>query len=199
MAGSSKTETIEIGSTPEELAEGLASSSRRTRQVSAAALAELSRTEPQSVLPFGDVVVDALQRPEARTRWEVLDTLTNLVALDSKLCFGALEYAEEALFDEGNGTVRLAAMRFVCKLGSASLEYASEVWPLIEEALRCYHGDPEYIDMLVAVNEYAQSDLPDVAREGLIVRMEFDASNPKSGLLRRANSIIAAAKGEVAE
>lgn len=196
MASSTKTEPVEIGSSPEELAEGLSSSSRRMRQVAAAAIAQLSRTEPESVLPFGEVVVEALQRPESRTRWEALDTLSNLVSLDEKTCFSALELAEEALFDENNGTVRLAAMRFICKLGAVSNEYASETWPLIEEALRCYHGDPEYIDMLVAVNEYALGDLPDEARKGLVDRMEFDANNPKSGLVRRAKSIISAAKGE---
>lgn len=196
MAGSSKAKSVEVSSTPDELAEELASSSRRSRQVAAAALAQLSRTDPAAVLPYGDAVIEALQSPEARTRWESLDVLVNLVPLDKAMCFGALEPAEEALFDENNGTVRLAAMRFICKLGAASLEYATEVWPLIDEALRCYHGDPEYIDMLVAVNEYALSELPQEARDGLVVRMEFDANNPKSGLLRRAKSIISAAKGE---
>ena len=193
----SKAKPIEVVTTPEELAEELASPSRRARQAAAAELAKLSRTEPETLLPFIDVLVDALQNSEARTRWESLDALTNMVALDSVACFDALELAEEALFDENNGTVRLAAMRFVCKMGCVSLEYASEVWPLIDEALRCYHGDPEYIDMLVAVNEYSLCPLPEEARNGLVVRMGFDANNPKSGLVKRAKAIIAAASGEI--
>ena len=184
---------------PGELAEGLASSSRRVRQSTAAQVAALSRTNPELVLTFGDVVVDSLSRPEARTRWESLDALSNLVALDNKLCATAVELAEEALFDEDNGTVRLASMRFICKLGASSKELASETWPLIDEALRCYHGDPEYTDMLVAVNEFASGELSEDVVEQLVKRMEFDANNPKSGLLRRANSIIAAARGESAE
>ena len=197
MSTTAKVDSVDVGSSPQELAKGLSSSSRRMRQVAAAAFAQLSRTEPDAALPFIDIIVESLKRPEARTRWESLDALVCLVPLDSKSCFGALEYAEEALFDESNGTVRLAAMRFLCKLGSVSKKYAAEVWPLIDEALRCYHGDPEYIDMLVAVNDFAAGNLPDDVREGLVVRMEFDANNPKSGLVHRSKSIIAAAKGEV--
>ena len=180
----------------EQHIENLSSASRKDRQNSAAKVAEISKTNPESLLPHGNAIVDALKRPEARTRWECFDALTNLVALDSKLCRRALEAAEEGVFDEESGTVRLAAMRFLCKLGSASPRLATSTWPLIDEALQCYHGDPEYTDMLVAVNDYAASKLPKQVREELIDRMEFDATNAKSGLLRRANSIIDAARGQ---
>ncbi len=181
----------------EELAENLSSASRKDRQNSAAIIAEISKGTPEDLLAIGDAIVDALKRPEARTRWESFDALTNLVEFDSKLCRKALDAAEESVFDEESGTVRLAAMRFLCKLGSASPRLANSTWPLIDEALQCYHGDPEYTDMLVAVNDFAASKLPKQVREELIERMEFDATNAKSGLLRRANSIIDAARGSV--
>lgn len=179
-----------------QLAENLSSASRKDRQNSAALIAEISKSDAKSLLPYGDAIVDALKRPEARTRWECFDALTNLVELDSKLCRKALDSAEESVFDEQNGTVRLAAMRFLCKLGTASPRLATSAWPLIDEAIQCYHGDPEYTDMLVAVNDFASSKLPKQVREELIERMEFDATNAKSGLLRRANSIIDAARGK---
>ena len=177
----------------EELAEALSTGSRKDRQNAAAKIAEISKESPGDLLPYGSAIVDALKRPEARTRWECFDALTNLVELDSKTCRRALDSAEESVFDETSGTVRLAAMRFLCKLGTASPRLATSSWPLIDEALQCYHGDPEYTDMLVAVNDFATSKLPKQVREELVARMEFDATNPKSGLVRRANSIIDAA------
>ena len=70
------------------------------------------------LVPQGSAFVDALNRPEAQTRWECLDILTALVDYDSRTCDKAVPGAEAALFDEESGPVRLAAMRFLCKLGA---------------------------------------------------------------------------------
>ena len=183
----------------DELCECLASASRRDRQKAAARIAALAKEDPKSLVECKHEIIDALERPEARTRWECLDALTSIIGTDSSVCDAAYESVEEALFDEENGTVRLAAMRFICKMGMVSGKKASKVWPVMDEALQCYHGDPEYTDMLVAVNEFAGRKLPAEVAQGLVDRMEFDANNAKSGLLRRANSIIDAASKSLAK
>ena len=99
-----------------------------------------------------------------QTRWESLEVLTTLVPLASKSCDKALADAETALFDEENGFVRLAALRFLCKLGATAMR-SEKVWPLLDEAIQCYHGDYEYQDMLIALIGFSEGKIaPSVER-----------------------------------
>ena len=174
----------------EGLIERMNSSSRRTRQNTASTLSFVAAAQPEAMLPYLDVVVDALERPEAQTRWESLDILTALVPFDADRCETALPGAEGALFDEDSGPLHLAAVRFLCRIGSTSQERSVKVWPLIDEAIQCYHGDLEFGDMLVAVTEYSQGKLSDSVKASLAQRMAFDASNSKGSLQRRARQIL---------
>ena len=170
--------------------EALSGSSRIKRQHAAAALAEVARKDVDKVSPYVEAIVDALNRPEARTRWECLDALTALVPTMPEACDDAVDGAEASLFDEDNGPVRLAAMRFLCKLGAVSQERSARVWPLIDEGVQCYHGDVEFNDMLTALTEFSQGKLSDDVRKALVARMSFDAENGKGNLKRRATQII---------
>lgn len=174
----------------EKLFENLEGSSRRTRQLSASVLAVIARENPELVADRANAFVDALNRPEAQTRWECLDALTELVAVDSRACDKAIPGAETALFDEESGPTRLAAMRFLCRLGSTTENRSEKVWPLIDEAIQCYHGDFEFQDMLVAVTGFSEGKLADAVKEALAGRMAFDASNGKGVLKRRAAQIL---------
>ena len=58
------------------LIEELSGASRRRRQEVAHQLALTARARPELMLPHVDALVDALSRPEAQTRWEVLDALS---------------------------------------------------------------------------------------------------------------------------
>lgn len=174
----------------EQAAQELAGSSRRTRQHAAARLAEIAHEDPSALLPVGGDLVDALNRPEARTRWECLDALTELVALDSRLCDKALAGAEASLFDEESGPVRLAAFRFLCRLGATTENRSEKTWPLIDEGIQCYHGDLEFSDMLTAVVEYSTGKLSPSVKDALAARMAFDAKSGKGSLKRRAAQII---------
>lgn len=174
----------------EKLFENLEGSSRRTRQLSASVLAVIARENPELVADRANAFVDALNRPEAQTRWECLDALTELVAVDSRACDKALPGAETALFDEESGPARLAAMRFLCRLGSTTENRSEKVWPFIDEAIQCYHGDFEFQDMLVAVTGFSEGKLADAVKEALAGRMAFDASNGKGVLKRRAAQIL---------
>ena len=173
-----------------ELTEALSGGSRRARQNAASALAIVAKEAPEVLVPQGSAFVDALNRPEAQTRWECLDILTALVDYDSRTCDKAVPGAETALFDEESGPVRLAAMRFLCKLGATTENRSEKVWPLIDEAIQCWHGDLEFQDMLVAVVDFSAGKLALRVKEELRDRMKFDAENGKGALKRRAQQIV---------
>ena len=173
-----------------DLAQQLEGSSRRSRQNAASVFAQVAKSEPEVLLPHLDAFVDALNRPEAQTRWESLDVLTALVPYDSRGCDKALSGAEAALFDEDSGLVRLAALRFLCKLGATTENRSEKIWPLLDEAIQCYHGDFEYQDMLVAIISFAEGKLTSSVKEGLNARVAFDAEHGKGALQRRSQQII---------
>lgn len=164
--------------------------SRRTRQNAAATLACVAACKPEVLLPRMKAFINALDRPEAQTRWESLEALTHLLPLDSDSCEKALPGAESGLFDEDSGPLRLAALRFLCKYGETSKERSMQVWPLLDEAIQCYHGDLEFQDMLIAIISFSESDLADSVRDELKNRMEFDSKHARGVLKKRAQLII---------
>ena len=172
------------------LIETLSAGSRRERQQAAQIIATVSRSNPEYLVPHIPELVDALNRPEAQTRWEVLDALTQLVSCDSRSCDKAVPGAETALFDEDSGLLRLAAMRFLCKLGSTTENRSEKVWPLIDEGIQCYHGDLEFQDMLLAVIDFSAGKLSDSVKAQVAARMKFDAETGKGALKKRAALII---------
>ncbi|MCI9129188.1 MAG: hypothetical protein HFJ65_02555 [Eggerthellaceae bacterium] len=175
--------------TLEKHVENLSGSSRRERQMSAAIISVVAKEDPEKVAPHINEILDALNRPEAQTRWEVLDTLTQLVPVDSRSCDKALVGAETALFDEDSGPLRLAAMRFLCTYGATTENRSEKVWPLIDEGIQCYHGDLEFLDMLVGVIEFSAGKLAPQVKGELAARMKFDAENGKGQLKKRASRI----------
>ena len=159
------------------LVEELAGSSRRRRQEVAHKIATVAHTDASMVTPFVGSLMDALERPEAQTRWEVLDALTALVDEHAEEVAPAFEAAETALFDEDSAPVRLAGFVFLCRFGATSEERSDQVWPLLDEAIQCYHGDPEYRDMLVALLAFVQSAASAATKAALAERLKFDAEN----------------------
>lgn len=172
------------------LAAQLSASSRRERQAAASTLSLISKSKPEILIDYVDAYIDALNRPEAQTRWECLEVLTALVPIDARACGKATPEAETALFDEESGPVRLGAMRFLCKLGATTSNRSVKVWSLIDEGIQCYHGDPEFNDMLTAIIEFSQGKLDAEVKTQLAERMAFDAANGKGSLKRRAQQII---------
>ena len=172
------------------LIENLAVEQRRIRQFSAAVLNVISDMEPMLLVACIEQLIDALYRPEAQTRWECLEALSNVVALDPVACDVAIAGTEASLYDEGSGAAHLAAMRFLCAYGALDADRAARVWPFIEEAIQCYHGDPEFQDMLISVTRFASGEIGSAIKRSLRDRMEFDAKNSKGQLGRRASVII---------
>lgn len=173
-------------------AEALESSSRRGRQDAAHYLSQVAVKHPELLSDHVDALVDALYRPEAQTRWEVMNALTQLVDLDEQAVAKAVDAAESSLFDEESSILRLAAFRLLSKLGATAPLHSDQAWPLLNEAVQCYHGDPEYRDMLVALLDFAQGDLSDEAKEGLRKRIAFDAENGTGYIKSYSKQIIAA-------
>ena len=174
----------------EFLVQNLSSSSRRSRQAAAGALAKVASESPSALSSYADDFVDALDYPEAQTRWEGLNVLTALIPVNLDSCIPAIQGAESALFDDDSGLLRLAAMRFLCAVGSTSPELSGRVWPLIDEAIQCCHGDMEFPEMLHAVTAFSEGSISDEVKAALHDRMAFDAKNGRGALQRRAQLIL---------
>ena len=183
-------EAIADEETLKQIAEALEGASRRDRQQAAAVIAVIAKQKPEALVPYVNLLVDALNRPEAQTRWEVLDALTELVPYDSRTCEKGIAGADAALFDEESGPVRLAAMRYLCKIGSTTEARSEKTWPLIDEGIQCYHGNLEFSNMLDAVVEFSAGKLSPDVRSALADRMKFDAENSKGSLKKRAQQIL---------
>lgn len=166
------------------LIDDLGSSSRRSRQFAARVVALLAQREPSLLASHIDSMIDALYRPEAQTRWEILDALTELVPEHAKEVGGAYEGAETALFDELSATLRLSAFRLLCAWGATERGRSKKVWPIIDEAIQCYHGDLEYRDMLGCLHEFAEGKIAGEVAEELAARLHFDAENGKGAYLK---------------
>lgn len=174
----------------EGLFEILSGDRRRQRQDASHQLAIIAHQDPTLLHGHTDELVDALYRPEAQTRWEVLDALSEVVAEKAGVLDGAYDGAETSLFDEGSSTVRLAAFRFLTRYGATSLERSDRVWGIIDEAIQCYHGDPDYRDMLGCLRDFARGDISVATRKALVTRVKFDADSGRGFLKSISEEII---------
>lgn len=173
------------------LVEELSGRTRRSRQLAAHVVHLLADREPELLAPYIDELVDALERPEAQTRWEILDALTLLMPAAGDVDFdAAYDGAEDALFDELSATLRLSAFRFMAAWGAVTPARSTKVWPVIDEAIQCYHGDLEYRDMLGSLYEFARGDIDAQVAAELAGRIRFDAENGKGAYLKARSSEI---------
>ena len=172
------------------LVDGLSASSRRHRQEVSQDIAAVAAKDPSLLAGHIDALVDALDRPEAQTRWEVLDALSTMTDAYADQVSAAFDGAEASLFDDASATVRLAAFLFLCRLGATSAESSDEVWPLLDEAIQCYHGDLEYRDMLGCLYEFSQGEIDAEVADKLALRLKFDAENGKGSYLKARSSEI---------
>lgn len=173
------------------LQRGLENPNRRRRQESAHTISELAEKDPELVLELIDPIKEALFRPEAQTRWECLDALAKIAHDHPDEVADAYDGAENSLFDEDSAAVRLSAFQFLTSFGSTSADVSDKVWPLLDEAIQCFHGDPEYRNMLMALADFAAGPISDATRAALCDRMAFDAKSGRGYIRTFANDIIA--------
>jgi hypothetical protein len=176
-----------------QVIEALAGEDRRARQAAASIVHGVAEKDPALLKEYAPQLADALHRPESQTRWEVLGAFELLVPIDARLIDKALPAAETALHDEESGVVRLAAFRLMCAYGATTAHRSDRIWAPVDDAIRCYHGDPEFPAMLTAVYHMVSGGASDEVKFAAAERMAFDAENGKGLLKRRATTIVQAA------
>ena len=172
------------------LVDDLSGRSRRKRQMAAHVMLLVAQREPELLSEFIPDLIDALYRPEAQTRWEILDTLTLLVPEHAKEIGAAFDGAEAALFDDLSSILHFSAFRLLVTWGATERGRSKKVWPILDEAIQCYHGDIEFQEMLVAVIAFSEGKLADEVAEELKSRMAFDAKSGRGVLKKRAAQIV---------
>ncbi|MDM8300857.1 hypothetical protein [Collinsella tanakaei] len=172
------------------LIDDLSGNGRRKRQLAARVVNLVAQREPELLTPYLPDLIDALYRPEAQTRWEILDALSIMVPDHAKEIGGAYEGAEAALFDELSATLRLSAFRLLCCWGATERGRSKKVWPILDEAIQCYHGDLEYRDMLGYLHDFANGKIEGGVAGELAGRLQFDAENGKGSYLKARSAEI---------
>ncbi|WP_066828667.1 hypothetical protein [Collinsella ihumii] len=172
------------------LIDDLSGRSRLKRQLAARVVHLLAEREPDLLVPYISDLIDALYRPEAQTRWEILDALTILVPDHAKEIGAAYDGAEAALFDDLSSTLRLSAFRMLCTWGATERGRSKKVWPILDEAIQCYHGDLEYRDMLGCLHTFASGKIEGGVASELAGRLQFDAENGKGSYLKARSGEI---------
>ena len=172
------------------LVDTLESSSRIQRQKAAEELNKIAHDDINSLVPYVKNFINALDIPEAKTRWQCIEVLEQMLATDVKGLDKALPGVENSLSEEDFGIIRLASFRFLCAYGLLSKAHSEKVWPYISEAVQFCHGDPEFNDMLIALQRFAQGKISPTVKEELKERMRFDAESNKGVIAKRATKII---------
>lgn len=178
----------------ESFIESLSNPSRRRRQEAAHEIAEIAQTIPEAFEGRVEDLIDALYRPEAQTRWEILAALASLSESYGNEVIKAFDGAEASLFDDTSSTVRLAAFLFLTRYGATSQKHSDQAWPLLNEAIQCYHGDAEYYDMLVGTLNFAKGAVSKETKAALKERFAFDAENATGYIQKFSAEIMAAAQ-----
>lgn len=163
---------------------------RAQRILAARVVHTIAIEQPSLVKDYPDALADALERPEAQTRWETLGALEKIVDTDARVVDRALDGTTAALHDEDSGVVRLAAFRLLATYGATTETRSERVWPLLDEAIRVYHGDSEFPQMLTGLIKLVSGNASDDVREAAAETMSFDAEHSKGLTGRRAKQVV---------
>ena len=170
----------------------LGGANRRRRQEAAHEIARLAKKDVDQLFDYAGDIIDGLDRPEAQTRWELLDVLSEMARVDPGCVEEAFGGAEASLFDEDSSIARLAAFRFLTSYGATSGKRSEQVWKILEEAIQCYHGDPEYRDMLGCLLEMAKGTISDRTAQVMRSRVDFDARHGSGYIKAFSTEIVEA-------
>lgn len=172
----------------------LSHGSRRERQRAAHGINLLAQEDVSVIVEVAGELIAALDHTEAQTRWECLNALAEVATQDPSLVEGAFPVAEELLFEDGSAVTRMAAFRFVAHYGACGQQESELAWPLLSEAVQCYHGDSEYRTMLLGLLDFVHGDISDEVRASLAKRMSFDARHGRGFIRTYSAEILAATK-----
>jgi len=168
----------------------LSGEDRGQRVLAAKAVHHIAVHTPDVLKDHAEEMADALEKPEAQTRWEIMGALEKMVAVDARVVDKALTPAQAALHDAESGVVRLAAFRMLAAYGATTERRSEKVWPLLDEAIRVYHGDPEFPQMLSGVIRLVSGNASGAVKAAAAETMAFDADHSKGLVGRRAKRIV---------
>lgn len=160
-----------------DLVESLKSTHRLERMAASHELSARAEKDASELVQYAQDMNRALSSVEAQTRWELLAALSAVAAVDIKAVARTFREAEASLFDDESSAVRLAAFRFFVVFGANNEKNSDKAWPLIDEFIQCYHGDPEYRDILTQLVCFAKGNLSQKTRKSFTDRLSFDAES----------------------
>lgn len=169
--------------------ECLQSPRRRTRQDAAREIGRYAQEHPEWLVPFSKEFEQALTCKESQTRWEMLRALATIAYVDDSVLTDVVHTAESSLFDDESVAVRLAACRYLTVYGAQSEKNSNQVVALVGEFMQCYHGDPEYRDILSYVLHFAQGSISQDAAQVISEHVSFDACH-SHGYIRKFSADI---------
>ena len=172
-----------------ELAQALGEKSRVAREYSAQVLAAIARDDVSLVADYADEIIDALNRPESLTRYSMIEVIGELAQTQPKLVTTAYEMLQECLYDEDSGTVRLYAFRVLARYGATTPARSIKVWPDLSMALRCFHGDSEFMAMMSELIGMLGGRSDQSVKEAAVELFAFDAEHARGDLRKKAEAI----------
>lgn len=178
--------------TRRELADALGAPSRALREYASDVLRQVADENSELLVDCASEIIDALDRPESFTRYNMLLVLDRFVPHHAQIVAKALYQIEDCLYDEDSRIVRLQALEVLCHFGATTEARSKTVWGFVSEVLRCYHGDPEYMTMLNSLTDMLQTGkVAESVKEGVVRLFIFDAEQGKGILQKRAQQIVA--------
>ncbi|MCL2680055.1 MAG: hypothetical protein FWF11_01055 [Coriobacteriia bacterium] len=184
--------------TRRELANALGHETRGMREYAAQVKVELARIEADLLHDFTDDIIDALNRPESLTRYSMLEIIAALMNSNPRIVPDSYELLQDCLYDEDSGTVRLYAFRVLARYGATGPARSLKVWPDLSMALRCFHGDSEFLAMLNELINMLAGRADQQVKDAAVELFAFDAENAR-GMLRRKAETIATYAPDVLE
>ena len=183
-------EAMKDGEVFDALFELLEGSSRSKRQRAATVIAIIGATDATRLDGYAPELAQAANMPEEQTRWDCLNALASMAQAGLETGNDALMAAEDNLFDDRSGIVREAALRYLCVYGATDPTASDEVWPSLDEAIQCHHGNAEFNDMLTWLVGFAGGNISAETSAALAERFAFDAEHASGTLRMRSQQIV---------
>ena len=173
-----------------ELAEALSCESRAMRQYASCALLGVAEQNYEDVVEFAPEVFDALNRPEPMTRFQALRIINLFINHDARLIDKAFEDIETCLYDEESPNVRGSAFKVLAHYGSTTPKRSEKVWPSLSDAIRCWHRDVVFMDMVGDLITLLEGKCSPRVRMEASELFEFDVNSNDLALKKKAQYIV---------
>lgn len=169
-----------------ELVEALSCESRPMRQYAACVLLDVAQIKFEDVLEFAPEIFDALNRPEPMTRYQALRIINIFINHDARVIEKAFEDIESCLYDEESPNVRGSAFKVLAHYGSTTPKRSEKVWPSLSDALRCWHRDVVFMEMVNDLITLLEGKCSDRVRFEAADLFEFDVESNDKALKKKA-------------